>query len=455
MKQGVTQMNRAWSGTRVAALVALTVVYTAAGKIGLHWGIVNPSASPIWAPTGIALAAFILGGGQVWPAIFLGAFLYNYTTAGSLVTSLGIALGNTLEGAIGAALVRRWANGAHAFDKGRDVVRFVVLAGILATAASPTVGVTTLALGGYVRWGEYGRVWVTWWLGDTAGALLVAPPLILWGLRARVRWASVRVVEIVALFTSIVLLAALAFGPLGGPSLGFLCVPVLIWSAMRFGPRLASTAVALVAVIGLVQTTPTINALAPAQRNDQLLLLQVFMAVTAITILVLAGVVNERRRSEEQLRELATTDPLTGLANYRQMITILESEMKRYLRTGRPFSLLFFDLDGLKAINDRLGHLVGSRALCRVADALRSNCRAIDTPARYGGDEFALILPETDEPEALRVGQRVCAHLAADEERPALTASVGVAVFPRDGDSVERLIGTADRALYVMKQSRG
>ena len=116
---------------------------------------------------------------------------------------------------------------------------------------------------------------------------------------------------------------------------------------------------------------------------------------------------------------------------------------------------MFFDLDGLKTINDRYGHLVGSRALCRVADALRSSSRAIDTPARYGGDEFALILPETDEPEALRVAQRSAAQLAADTEHPPLTASVGLAVFPRDGDSVERLIGTADRALYAMKQSRG
>lgn len=446
-------MGGLWA--RGAGLLALLVVYTAAGKLGLHWGIVNPSASPIWAPTGIALAAFILYGGQVWPAIFLGAFLYNYTTTESFFTSLGVALGNTLEAAVGATLVRRWANGAHAFDSGRDVVRFVVLGGILATAVSPVVGVSALALGGFVHWSDYFTVWITWWLGDTAGALLVAPPLILWGLRPRVRWDSLRIVEIVALFTSIVLLSALAFGPLGGPSLGFLCLPILIWSAMRFGPRLASTAVAVVSVVGVVQTAATVDTLDPAQRNAQLLLLQVFMAVTAITILVLAAVVNERRRSEAQQRELATTDALTGLANYRQMISIIELEMKRYLRTGRAFSLLFFDLDGLKAINDRHGHVVGSRALCRMADALHSTSRAIDTPARYGGDEFALILPETDEPEALRVAQRACSHLAADGETPPLTASVGVAVFPRDGDSVERLIGTADRALYAMKQLRG
>lgn len=436
-------------------LTGLALVYTAAGKAGLHWGIVNPSASPVWAPTGIAIAAFVLGGGRVWPAIFAGAFLYNFTTAGSLATSAGIALGNTLEGAIGAGLVQRYANGAHAFDRGRDVVRFVVLAGLLATTVSPTVGVTTLAFGGYAKWSDYGPIWLTWWLGDATGAILVAPVLILWGQRRRIRWGSIQVVEVLALVTAILVVSALAFGPLGGPSLGFLSVPVLIWAALRFGPRLAATAVALVSIVALLQVSATLDDLVPDERNAQLLLLQVFMGVVAVTTLVLAAVVAERRRSEARMEELATTDPLTGLANYRQMVALLEAEMKRFLRSGRPFALLFFDLDGLKAINDKYGHVVGSRALCRVAEALRFCSRAIDTPARYGGDEFALILPETDEPEALRVAQRACAQLGQDQEQPPLTASVGLAIFPRDGDSVERLLGTADRALYAMKQARG
>jgi len=440
---------------QLALLTGLALVYTAAGKLGLHWGIVNPSVSPVWAPTGIALAAFVLAGGRVWPAIFVGAFLYNLTTAGSLLTSAGIALGNTLEGAIGAGLVLRYANGARAFDRGRDVVRFVVLAGLLSTTVSPTVGVTTLAFGGYARWSDYGPIWLTWWLGDATGALLVAPVLILWGLRPRIRWGSIQLVEVLALITAIVVVGALAFGPLGGPSLGFLCIPVLIWAALRFGPRLAATAVALTSIVALLQISATLDDLVPAERNAQLLLLQVFMGVTAVTTMVLAAVVAERRRSEARMQELATTDPLTGLANYRQLVVLLEAEMNRFLRSGRPFALLFFDLDGLKAINDKHGHVVGSRALCRVAEALRQCCRAIDTPARYGGDEFALILPETDEPEALRVAQRACAQLAEDKEQPPLTASVGLALFPRDGDSVERLLGTADHALYAMKQARG
>lgn len=448
-------MTQRWSLRHVGLLVALALLYTAAGKLGLRLGIVNPSASPVWAPTGIAIAAFVVVGLRVWPAIFAGAFFYNLTTAGSIVTSLGIAAGNTLEGVVGAALVLRWANGAQAFERGRDVIRFTALAGLVATTISPSIGVTTLALSGFAPWSEFGPIWFTWWLGDAAGALLVAPPLILWAVEPRVPWARVRVLEAAGLVTTLVVLCALAFGPLGGPSLGFLCIPVLIWAALRFGPREASTAVTLLSAVAVAQTIGVaLQGLGPEAANAQLLLLQTFMAVTSVTTLVLAAVVAERSRVEERLRELATTDPLTGLANYRALLTILEAEIKRSQRTERTFALLFFDLDNLKSINDRRGHLVGNRALTRLADAIRDSCRAIDTLARFGGDEFVVILPETEEVEALVVAQRARARLAADSERPPLTTSVGVALFPRDGETAEDLLGTADRALYGMKKAR-
>jgi diguanylate cyclase (GGDEF)-like protein len=434
--------------------LGLAVVYTTAGKLGLRLGIVNPSASPVWAPTGIAVAAFLLGGARFWPAIFAGAFVFNVTTAGSLATSAAIAAGNTLEGLVGAALARRWAAGARSFERGQDVVRFAALAGLLATTISPSVGVTSLALGGYAPWSAYDEIWLTWWLGDASGALLVAPPLLLWATEPRVRWAAGRAVESAALFAALLLLGALVFGPLGGPALGFLCVPALIWAALRFDPRAAATAVALVSALAVTVTVGPLQELSREARNAQLVLLQAFMGVMSVTILVLAAVVAERRRGEERLRELAITDPLTGLANYRQLVVALAAEMQRSQRTERPFALLFFDLDGLKGINDRHGHLVGSRALCQVADAIRHSCRAIDTPARYGGDEFAVILPETDEHAARAVARRVRERLAEDARHPPVSASLGVAVYPRDGDSLEQLVGAADRALYAMKGLR-
>ena len=125
--------------------------------------------------------------------------------------------------------------------------------------------------------------------------------------------------------------------------------------------------------------------------------------------------------------------------------------MQRSGRTGRRFSVLLLDLDGLKKINDRLGHLVGSRAIQRVGQVLRNNCRSSDTAARYGGDEFALVLPEAGEDEALQAAARICDRVSEDGERPQLSVSVGVAVYPQDGTTIERLLSTADKNLYEMK----
>ncbi len=166
---------------------------------------------------------------------------------------------------------------------------------------------------------------------------------------------------------------------------------------------------------------------------------------------IIAEDVTEQRASEDNLRQLAATDALTGLANYRKLAETLESEMKRSDRTGRAFAVLAFDLDGMKLVNDTYGHLTGNRALQRLANTLRFSCRSIDTPARYGGDEFAIILPETGAREAGLAARRICDCLGDDHEEPRLSVSVGVGVYPEDGPNVNTLLQRADRELYKMK----
>jgi diguanylate cyclase (GGDEF)-like protein len=168
--------------------------------------------------------------------------------------------------------------------------------------------------------------------------------------------------------------------------------------------------------------------------------------------IVLGGALLDNARLFAQVRQLAVTDPLTGLSNYRTLINVMETEIQRSRRTGRPFAVLLLDLDRLKSINDREGHLVGSRALCRLASVLRMHSRVMDTTARYGGDEFAVILPEAGDEAATAVGRRICERLATDGELPQVTVSVGAAVFPRDGESIDALFEAADRALYGMKR---
>ena len=169
---------------------------------------------------------------------------------------------------------------------------------------------------------------------------------------------------------------------------------------------------------------------------------------------VIAEDITAQRASEDHLRHLAATDALTGLANYRKLSEILDSEIKRSERTARAFAVLLFDLNGMKRINDSHGHLAGNRALCRLSDIFRSSCRSIDTAARYGGDEFAIVLPESGPVEASAVGRRICERLSSDCEEPRLSVSVGIAVYPEDGATIDALFQAADRALYEMKQRK-
>src|SRR5258708_38400425 len=167
------------------------------------------------------------------------------------------------------------------------------------------------------------------------------------------------------------------------------------------------------------------------------------MGVTAVMPLVLGAGVADRKGAVARLRRVAVSDPLTGLANYRQLVATLTAEIERSSRTERPFAVVLMDLDGLKTVNDRHGHMVGSMALRRVAETLLGSCRSIDTAARLGGGEFALVLPETGEAAAWHVARRVRERVAHDGETPAISVSVGVAVHPRAGQVLAALLNAA------------
>jgi diguanylate cyclase (GGDEF)-like protein/PAS domain S-box-containing protein len=162
--------------------------------------------------------------------------------------------------------------------------------------------------------------------------------------------------------------------------------------------------------------------------------------------------ISVRKQQELELQGLASTDVLTHLGNHRRLRDSFSAEIQRSQRTSRPAALLVMDLDGLKRINDTLGHMEGNRALCRVADAIRAECRAIDVPVRHGGDEFAILSPETNAEGAHSLAQRVAARLAADGQQPRLSFSFGVVVYPTDGNTLDQLITAADLPLYAMKK---
>src|SRR5688572_857520 len=285
---------------RASTLALLFAVYFAAAKVGLSFASIHPSATAIWPATGIAIAAFLLLGDGVWPAIFAAAFLANFTTAGSVMTSIGIAGGNVLEGLFGAYLVERFARGRHVFDRPPDIFRFVLLAAIVSTTVSATIGVTTLALGGFASWNDYLPIWLTWWLGDVAGALLVTPLLLTWNQRAFAlksarQWGEALLLVAVLVATAVAVFVGL-YEPTQNYPLAFVCIPPLVWTAFRFGQRETAVALLVVLWIAMWGTLRDNGPFATTPSFARLLVLQAFMCTMSAMAMSIAALVAEQRR---------------------------------------------------------------------------------------------------------------------------------------------------------------
>lgn len=632
---------------RFATVCLMTLIYFVAGRFGLRLAFVNPSATAVWPPTGIALAAFLVLGEYVAPGILLGAFLVNFTTSGSVLFSIAVAIGNTMEGLIGARLVNRFANGSQAFNKAPDVFKFAFLASLLSTAVSATLGATALVWSGLALPNDYFGIWLTWWLGDAAGGLIVAPALILWAVNPMIRWNVSRTVEAVFLLATLLLVALAVFGAqssfaIQNYPLEFLLVPVIIWAAYRFEQRETAT---VTVVISAIATIGTLQGLGPFARdlpNESLLLLQSFMITAAITGLGLAALVSERRGAETELikanqklelsrdeleehnrrmfllnqmgellqscatfeeaytiigplgqklfseetgalyiinnsrnmveaattwgtlpveqdtfalddcwalrlgrthiyksdnnvinlicphlknrlpvfslcipmtaqgdtmgilhlrsqsrgqaqtgeeqlylteakqqlamtmadsvvlalanlklrislRDQAIRDPLTGLFNRRYLEETLDREFNRAARMKRSVGVIMLDLDHFKLFNDTFGHEAGDVLLRKLGIFLKQHLRGGDIACRYGGEEFALILPEMSPGNLLRRAEQLregIKHLSVPyqgQDLSTLTMSLGIAMFPTHGTTGLRVLNAADAALYEAK----
>jgi signal transduction histidine kinase/ActR/RegA family two-component response regulator len=279
---------------------AFCVVYIAAAKLGLSLASIHPNATAVWPPSGIAIGLLLLLGRSTWPAVFLGAFVANVTTAGSPVTALCIAAGNTLEALTGRYLVQRWAGGTGALRHPSLVFRFAACLAP-ATMLSPTIGVTALSIAGYAQWAQYRSIWATWWLGDLAGALVVAPMLLAW-LQPRAAPSRATPMETTLLFTAVVVSASVVFCGIGPwdatRPLAFLTIPALAWAAFRAGQREATLALALSGAIATWGTLQGWGAFAVSPANTGLLILQTFLATISTMVLAMAAIVFERERIE-------------------------------------------------------------------------------------------------------------------------------------------------------------
>jgi signal transduction histidine kinase len=290
-------------------VIVLALITCAYFLTGLGFAAVHVSVSPVWAPAGMAVALFLLFGSSIWPAILTGAFLVNVTTGAPPITSASLAVGNTLEGVLGAWLLQRFAHGVQAFESPPDILKAALLAGFLSPTVSASIGVATLVMGQYAVAEEYSVIWLTWWMGDATGILIVTPAILLWAQHPRIEWKRRQRFELSLLLFVLVLTCELIFGPLVERGhkypLQFLLVPILTWAAFRFGPRETATLTVLMAGWA---TFGTINGRGPfvsESENEALLLGQAFLAVISITPLALAAAVQEGKDAEAHFLDQA------------------------------------------------------------------------------------------------------------------------------------------------------
>jgi integral membrane sensor domain MASE1 len=290
-------MTAAWPVRRLLAALAVAAAYYGAAKFGLALAYENSSVTAVWPPTGIALAALLLGSYRLWPGIALGAFLANAWTGVSPETVLAITLGNTLEALAGAYLLQRFSGFDPRLERVRDVVSLTVLAAMASTLISATIGVAGLRLGTDLPADRIAETWRTWWLGDMAGDLIVAPFILIAVLHLRRGLRRPRRPgEVAVLGLTLAGLSVLAFSQT--TPVAYVVFPCLIWAALRFRQVGATTASLVVAGVAVAFTANGEGPFVQASGDDSLLLSQTFVSVAGLTALLLAAIATELARAE-------------------------------------------------------------------------------------------------------------------------------------------------------------
>ena len=294
-------MNDVMGRTRYFTLLAMIfIAYTATAKLGLSIQPVNDFATLIWPPTGIALAALILWGYRLAPAVFLGAFVANFTTGATLVVSLGIASGNTLEAVLGTFLLRSFVGMDFSFGHLRESIAFIICGVVLAPLLAATIGAITLELGGMISAADFLATWITWWIGDALGALVVAPFLLRWFSNPYYDRSTWQYVEMAFVIVAVSAVTFVIFWTPIFPFLYLAFVP-LVWATLRTGPRGLTLSILLMAIIALSGTLTGHGPYASYPAEQKLLLLQTFIATTTAMFLMFVSTVEDRRRSTKQL----------------------------------------------------------------------------------------------------------------------------------------------------------
>lgn len=289
--------------------LAVAIVYFAGAELGLSLASLHRNVTPVWPPTGIAIASLLIFGRQVWPGIFIGALAANLPTDIPVGSSIGIAIGNTVEALVAWFLLRRTPRWRRSFSSVGDVMTFVVYAAILAPLVSATIGSLSLCFGDARQWTSFWSLWLTWWIGDGFGALIVSPLLLSWSSKSKIN--SRDLPEISSLLALLIIVVLIVFGGWFPGSvktypLEYLCLPCLLWAALKFDQRIVTSAIVLMAGVAVWGAKHGYGPFAQSSPNVSLLLLMSFVGTSTLMTLLVAAVTAERKKAEADKSRLGT-----------------------------------------------------------------------------------------------------------------------------------------------------
>ncbi len=297
-----------WAGLNyLVKVVGLAVVYHLAARLGLLMANVQPNTSPVWPPTGIAIAALLILGIKYWPGVTLGVLFGYLFNNNALNITLGLAVGNTLETVVAVYLLRRVLKFQNTLERIQDVVGLAVF-GAVATTISATIGVITLLIFVSDIQPFLSTIWFTWWIGDLLGVLVIAPMILVWTTHFPARLGSKKQLEGLVVLLLLFLVTAYVFtnqtlGRVAHEAMIYVIFPFVIYAALRFTQLGAVNSMILVSGIAIYGTVVGSGPLVRQTLNESLILLQTFMGVVSLTALTLAATTSQRQKAEEALRQ--------------------------------------------------------------------------------------------------------------------------------------------------------
>jgi diguanylate cyclase (GGDEF)-like protein len=460
------------NGYRLLDICGVALLYIVAARISQVFAIDPGNITPVWIPSGLMVALALIKGRFIWPGIFIGAFCGNiwayikfdsWTSIFAALSSASLnGFGDVLSTVYMASLISRYAGTTYPIAKARPFLIYTLFAVLLGPWISAVLGIVGLVTFGHLHLDAALSALLTWFVGDGVGALVFGPLLLSWVQPEKRQ---------LPFYLPVFLLASLATVFCAGQYFNLLSsydlvayfspvlIPLIFAATIGYGQRLVFTVLSIVSFLAVYSVWLDVGPLKVTHESQSLIELQLFIASFAFVTYIIAIFSYERDSRYElisaqkaQLETLYRQDALTGLWNRYHISEFIQRELALFQREHRTFGVLMIDLDDFKAINDRFGHVFGDEVLVELSQYLKKNVREIDLLGRWGGEEFVIVVHNSNPDSVLFFANKICSNVAAYRFNGEIqiTLSVGFTMAVK-GDTELTLISRADEALYKSK----